>query len=411
MHSQGSIKIFMFVVAVGVVVRLAAVGFLAAVRHDVVELPDEVQYWNMARSLAGGEGLRDELGFQATRMPLYPGFLALFVKFENGRVLAQGAQAFLSALACGFVSMLVLQIAPPSSRKLAAVVAGLLVALDPFLIYFSRLLLTESLFTCALCGLLAVSWQTSQKEARSGWLRWLASGGLCTLCVYLRPSSLGFVVCWTLFLLLRRRFDQAGLVGVCGGWLILLLSLSPWAARNRSVIGEGVWLTTRLGISLYDGAGPQATGASNLGGIKHTAQDEIGWNRHFKTEAWKHIRERPDRILRLAGRKLLRTWNPWPNAEDFQNVWIKVALGSWTIFILAAAVCGVRSMPRSTTTIIGLLLPAFYFTALHLLFVGSVRYRLPAMPMIEILSAVGITSLLTDFSAARSSPRRAPHEK
>jgi hypothetical protein len=41
-----------------------------------------------------------------------------------------------------------------------------------------------------------------------------------------------------------------------------------------------------------------------------------------------------------------------------------------------------------------LLLPAAYFTLIHMVFVGSVRYRLPAMPFIFILAAVGLCALL-----------------
>jgi hypothetical protein len=34
-----------------------------------------------------------------------------------------------------------------------------------------------------------------------------------------------------------------------------------------------------------------------------------------------------------------------------------------------------------------------YFSALHSLFVGSVRYRLAAVPMIEILAAVALAAI------------------
>jgi len=59
-------------------------------------------------------------------------------------------------------------------------------------------------------------------------------------------------------------------------------------------------------------------------------------------------------------------------------------------------------MRAAPAAIMGLLLPAIYFTLLHMLFVGSVRYRLPAMPMIVVLSAVGIASLLTKPGRTRN---------
>jgi len=170
--------------------------------------------------------------------------------------------------------------------------------------------------------------------------------------------------------------------------------LLPWAVRNQSVLGERIWLTTRAGISLYDGVRPGADGASDLAAIKDTGQSELEWNETFKAQARREMRDQPGRILRLAGLKFLRTWNLWPNAEGYRSVWIKIVAGTWTIIVLALAVCGIRALWRSKATIVGLLLPAAYFTALHMLFVGSVRYRLPAMPMLEILAAWGIIWLL-----------------
>ena len=397
-------SVFLFVVAAGAVMRLGVVWYYAE-SLDAPQLPDEVQYWNMARSIADGQGLEDELGYRASRMPLYPAFLAPFAKLTNGLAFALALQAVFSALACGFTSLLAWRIAPDRIRALAAVIAGLLVALDPFLIYFCRLLLTESLFVCALSALLAVSWPVTEKNSRCGPWRWLASGVLCALCVYLRPSGVALLVGWWAFVLFRRRFDKTAVLGVCGWMLMLVLMLSPWAARNKSVTGEWVWLTTRMGISLYDGVHPEATGASNLGDIKATGQSELVWNRDFKTKAWQHIRTEPGRMIRLAGRKFVRTWNLWPNAEGYRGVWIKVTLGAWTALILLTAAWGTRTVRAAPAAIMGLLLPAIYFTLLHMLFVGSVRYRLPAMPMIEVLSAVGIAALLARTGRSRNNPR------
>jgi hypothetical protein len=44
-----------------------------------------------------------------------------------------------------------------------------------------------------------------------------------------------------------------------------------------------------------------------------------------------------------------------------------------------------------------------YFTLLHMLFVGSVRYRAPVMPYVEVLAAVG---LLLVARSIRSKPNR-----
>lgn len=394
MDDGRQIKVFWLVCAAGMLTRLGVIWLFAAAGRTDPALPDEVQYWEMAHSLADGAGLVDELGYRATRMPVFPAFCSLFVGLENGRLIALSVQAILGALACGFTAGLGAQVVPSANKLQVSLLAGLLVAFDPFLVYFNKLLLTESLFTCALCAALYVAWRTTRRELACGWFRWMVAGVLFGLCIYLRPSSAGLVVCWCLFTLVRRRFDRGGLAGVCGLAATVMFLLLPWAVRNQSVLGERIWLTTRAGISLYDGVRPGADGASDLAAIKDTGQSELEWNETFKAQARREMRDQPGRILRLAGLKFLRTWNLWPNAEGYRSVWIKIVAGTWTIIVLALAVCGIRALWRSKATIVGLLLPAAYFTALHMLFVGSVRYRLPAMPMLEILAAWGIIWLL-----------------
>jgi len=118
-------------------VRLARVE-----NPSALEFPDEQQYWLMASSLHAGEGLRDELGFRATRMPLYPAALSLLADFEHGISIAKAIQwllgAFMAACtACAAAELL---------GHRVGWAAGLIVAFDPFLIFFSSLLLTETLF-------------------------------------------------------------------------------------------------------------------------------------------------------------------------------------------------------------------------------------------------------------------------
>ena len=122
------------------------------------------------------------------------------------------------------------------------------------------------------------------------------------------------------------------MLGVAVSAIMVVASLVPWAARSRYVTGDWCWLTHRGGISLYDGVGPQATGESNLGDIKAmpavAGLSEVEWNRWFLKESFRAMREDPGRILRLAGIKLARTWNPLPNVETYQSRSIRFISGT-----------------------------------------------------------------------------------
>ena len=135
---------------------------------SALEFPDEQQYWDMAASLMAGEGLRDELGFRATRMPLFPTLLAPFVAMPYGVVLAKIFHWFLGAGVAALAALL----ATDLFDRRVGWIAGLLVAFDPFLVFFSSLLLTETLFTGLLLGLWWIAWPImrhgSSREASGG---------------------------------------------------------------------------------------------------------------------------------------------------------------------------------------------------------------------------------------------------
>ena len=388
--------------AFAVVVRAAWGLFRLSQAHDsfALEFPDEQQYWLLAKSLAGGEGLKDELGFRAGRMPLYPAFLALFTGMANGVVWAKAAHWVLGGLTAVLAALLG---AAMAGRK-AGAIAGVIVAVDPFLIFFSSLLLTETPFIAALLFFLLLLWRTLTRTAPT-W-HWVVVGLAGAWCVYLRESSAGLVALLLISAIFTKRFDARTVIGATVAAAFVLGALIPWAARNRQVTGEWVFLTTRGGISLYDGVGPQATGASDLGAIKQSpavrGMSEIEWDRHFRELAYRAMRENPGRVLRLAAIKVRRTWNPAANAAGYSAGTFSMVGAAWSlsIYILATAgalvlICRRGGVDRVWYAVFILSAPTIYLTVLHAVFVGSVRYRLPAMPLLAILAAVAIWGGMT----------------
>jgi len=355
--------------------------------------PDEQQYWLMARSLWQGEPLTDELGFHATRMPLYPALLSLFAGSDAGVIGARVCQWLIGAAAAVFAALLGARIAGSA----VGLVAGLLVALDPSCVGLSSLLLTETPYVAAIAALWWVGWPLQRRGEPGATGRWIAVGALCSLIVYVRPSAVGLVAVWSLFLLVRRGFDRRGWVGGAIVAAMVVASLVPWAARNHRVTGHWCWLTHRAGISLYDGVGPQATGASDLGRIKNmpavAGLDELAWNQYFLDESFRAIRQDPLRIIRLAGIKLARTWSPVLHAEELRSRSIRLIFAAWSVPFLALAIAGLVILRKQPGTWIGLLLPALYLSALHSVFVGSVRYRAGAVPTLAVLAALAAVTL------------------
>ena len=153
-----------------------------------------------------------------------------------------------------------------------------------------------------------------------------------------------------------------------------------------------------------------------MGDIKKSAAvrglTEVEYNRYFLRASFEAMRADPPRIARLAVRKLARMWNPVPNVADYQSWAVRLISAAWMAPLLLLALAGVfvlrKAAPgRAGALIVYLLLPALYLTALHMVFVGSVRYRLGAVPMLMVLAAVA----LERGWAAMTSPERGegPH--
>lgn len=425
----------------------------------VLEFPDEVQYWDMTRSLHDGKGLQDELGFRATRMPLYPAFLSLFAGSERGMFAAKTAQWAVGSLVAPFAALL----ARAYFGRRVSVLAGLWCAVDPFLVFFASLLLTETISITILCAFwwliarrrIRDAVQAPPASSRRQLVRWLGIGCIAALCVYSRESTIGLVMT-AMALSAAPARDRMRNVAGCGiAVAVLTASLVPWGVRNERATGAWCWLTTRTGISLYDGVGPGADGASDLADVKQSPAvrglGEHAWNRYFLDESFRIVRENPIRIVRLAWVKLGRMWNPFPNVSTHQSRlerWVSVV---WMSTTLTLAACGAmllvvgKARKRNRTdgtsdlpsdgaagslkagqptkpdpgarsscdgcgpnlSALGmLLLPAIYFSALHALFVGSVRYRLSAMPMIEVLAAFAAVTIAERILRCNASTRR-----
>jgi hypothetical protein len=176
----------------------------------------------------------------------------------------------------------------------------------------------------------------------------------------------------------------------------MFAALLPWGLRNQHVTGHFVLTTLWMGPSLYDGLHPGATGESDMAfydreNLLGAGMSEYEVDRHYRKLAWSFARENPGRALQLAVIKFWRYWSPWPNADQFANPVLRVAIAVGSIATIVLAIVGLRS-PRTTADpwrLIIALGPIVYLSLLHLLFVGSMRYRLPAEYALLVLSAEG----------------------
>ncbi len=83
----------------------------------------------------------------------------------------------------------------------------------------------------------------------------------------------------------------------------------------------------------------------------------------------------------------MRTWNVWPNEPALRSWPARLAIVGTYVPLLALGLAGVWRFTRRGWPYVLAWLPAVYFTLLHCVFVGSIRYREPAMLALMVLAA------------------------
>jgi len=361
---------------------------------SIDQLPDQREYLEIARSVLHGEGFsfsdpRFNQRVYAQRTPGYP--LLLAATGANVRM-ARIVQAMLdtSTVLAGYL------LARRWLARDAAVVAAAIVAFNPFLVYFSGLVLTETLFTAMLAwGMLLIT------SART--LLWLTGGIILAASTLVRPGALPLPVILAVLGALaakaaNRRADRAyhrwwSLPVGTSMLLLTILILLPWAIRNRQLLGQWIWTSTNAGITRYDGFNPDATGASDqsfVAAMPHLrSMSETERNDFLAREANDFIRQRPLDSIKLAGKKVLRTWSPRPLSSEFSRTLYVVIALAYAVPFFALFVLGWVTSPMPVTVKLFLAAPAAYLTLAAVLSVGSLRYRIPAeVPMAVVAAAV-----------------------
>jgi len=197
--------------------------------------------------------------------------------------------------------------------------------------------------------------------------------------------------------------------------------MSPWWVRNYQTTGRFVVTTLQMGPSLYDGLNPHATGASDMRfteefrRLEHdrptpgsTDTYEFRVNERMKRASLDWAKQNPDQAGRLAVTKFFRIWNVWPNEPAFASPMVRVIVLLTYTPILLAGLFGFYKNWRKGSEYAILLLPAVYLTMLHVIFVASLRYRVPAMLCLMILAASGFRLLASGFWFRSEHPSNCP---
>jgi hypothetical protein len=370
--------------------------------------PDSLSYWELGGRIA--EGRPYEFGgpdFRVFRAPGYPILLAgLFrvVGTDPPVLWARGLGAVLGTLTVAgliWVGWLVLD-------ARSGMVTGCLAAVYPGAVGLSVFVLSEALFCLWMVlqlGCWVAAWQSSTVRRATMW--GIASGLMGAWAILTRPSWLLFTPL-VMGLVLLTGPDRGRQLRIAAVILVAMtLAMLPWWLRNYRAVGHFVPTTLQVGASLYDGLNPRATGASDMEFVERffvaqKAEDaregrspegfELRLDRRQRDAALRWVVEHPGEALGLVGPKFRRMWGIWPNAEELRGGTQRRIIACGYLPVLALGLVGLGRWGRQGWPFLLAYFPAVYFTALHLVFVSSLRYREPAMLMWLVLAG-GVLAL------------------
>lgn len=379
---------------------------------------DNYYHKNWSEDIASGNLFGDTTYFRAPFYIYCLSALSALFGFSLG-----AARIF--GLVIGLVSIfLTYKIASILFSRRVAVVACVIQAIFPAVLYFESELLFDSLFML----LLELSFFSFLKwyddaDSRNSWWLGLSLG----LAAITRPTILIFLLPLLALMLLKynsRQLKLKNFLVFAAGLAIIIL---PISIRNLAVGNEFVLIASQGGINFYIGNNSNADGLSAvmpeplghnwlIKDITYIAEKEAGRelkpgevsNFWFK-KALTEISAEPFQFVKLFIKKVYfnisnREISNNRNLNDFfgRHLLLKFNPLSFGILFSLAVLGIVMGWPAHWGIRLLSVVILIYILAVSLFFFNS-RFRLPILPLYFILAAAGIESLVYRFNESKKS--------
>ena len=308
-----------------------------------------------------------------------------------------------------------------------SLMASALVAADPILVFQSVQVMTETMATF-LALMILLLWVFSVKTNRIAGYWW--TGIVLGLAILCRPPFVLWAPFLTLFTVTRKKESSNRHFERQSRWahavlltVSTLLVVAPWVYRNYRVFGEPKLTTTHGGYTLLLANNRSLYNAfakgERLGDWEAETQEfqailsqaypfqvrssegELKRDQAYSEAAWETMVESPLRCLQTSLVRLYWFWSPMPHGsqeESRARHILRICIAVFYCIQFGFAAYGVKQFGTWATTtkwyFVGWLSFAFALTALHSVYWSNLRMRAPLVPMLSVLSILGLRALL-----------------
>ena len=361
------------IVLVSLTIRLLALPWV----------PTEIALDNPTYQDAASDIMRGGFIANNSIMPLYPLFLALFGGGEKVQIFIGMITSITSIVLAWALARTLFE-----DKKTGLVAAGMM-AVYPMHIYYSVMGLTESLFIPLTLGAFIALHKN----------RVISASILFVLSILTRPvmdAFAPFVIFWHALVVRKkgtsRAFRDLAIYGI-----LYALIMSPWWYHNEKKFGSFKRLNNGFGTVLYAGNNPMNVSGGAIGKIDYDLDNVISNNlphsradeaeSALKHAAIEYIRNNPGHFFKMAGVKFVRFWSliPYTPMVKGNKLALIATLSLLPIIVFAiVTLISRRDLFWRLTPILGFIA---FLTLVHMITVGSIRYRYPLEPLLIVIAA------------------------
>jgi hypothetical protein len=366
--------------------------------------------WEMglvANSLVHGLGYSSPFGGStgptAIVAPGYPTLIAaIFVVFGSYTFASAIAILGLQILVSLLTIWLMMHVAREVFDSRTATIAGAFWAVSLPLLWMPTIFWETSISACAVVGVIALALRCQRTPTKAAWI---LLGSCCALAALVNPALLPSLLAIMGSVALQMR--EAGWKAPGLGVLVLVLVYSPWPIRNACRFHAFIPLRSTVGMEMYMGNRPGATGRRDDSLFpminkpelaSYLSKGEVKYTGDKSAQAWAYIRAQPGVFVSLSLKRVYRFWAGSGNA-DAPAIYEIHAL--FTTLLGGAGLLWLYLQHRRALAVLAAL-PLLLYPLPYYITHAEFRYRLDIDPLLTVLAGYAAMQMFAVLSRRRN---------